>query len=537
MQDGFIISLVLKKEKLLFKIKDSVGVERKLKEFSIFWINKNYLAFSYDSIVWDTSNVKSYLSLGPCISFDSIQLTGIPYNILKQAGLKQNARHINKMSYSDLLKIRENLVRTYENAGYPFASVCFKDIEFENQFIKAKLIIEKNGFFTIDSIIIKGGPKISRKYLLHRIQIKSGQTYKQTQIENVGKILNDLSFIKQIKPPELEFRENKADLYLYLRSNPSNFFSGMIGIQSDSVSDASVKFTGDISLILQNSFKIGDRIDFYWNKFSANSQNLRLGFNLPYLFILPFGISTKLGIEKNQAGYLNTNVYFSLNYTYSGNNDIKAFYQVKKSFIIENDSNSSIGLSGYSSRTAGLGFLLDNTDYRLNPTKGYYIEASTAYGSTANEGQKSQSLVELGFDGAVYFKLSKIFSLSFLNHSSGLLGPPGFYQNQLFKIGGINLLRGFDEKSIFASSHSVFSFEPKLSFGRNSAFFLFTDIAWYESKQIGNYHSDTPMGFGAGMNIDTKAGIFKLIYALGKQEGNHIKLSNSKVHFGFSAIF
>ena len=128
-------------------------------------------------------------------------------------------------------------------------------------------------------------------------------------------------------------------------------------------------------------------------------------------------------------------------------------------------------------------------------------------------------------------------TLAMINRSAGMYSDTDFYENELFKIGGINSLRGFDEQSIFSSTYSVFTIEPRLLIGKNSAIYIFGDIAWYESKLTDNQSSDTPYGFGLGLNIDTKAGIFKLNYAMGKQFNNPVKFSDSKVHFGFSARF
>jgi hypothetical protein len=48
---------------------------------------------------------------------------------------------------------------------------------------------------------------------------------------------------------------------------------------------------------------------------------------------------------------------------------------------------------------------------------------------------------------------------------------------------------------------------------------------------------DTPYGFGAGVNLETGAGIFTFAYALGKEQGNTIKLQSGKIHFGLTGLF
>jgi outer membrane protein assembly factor BamA len=523
---------ILKGEKLIYYAKDSISARKKLKEFSEFWIKRGHIAFSYDSIITGSSNLKAYIDLGIKFLFDSIKVDGLPENLLKSMGITNS-----KLNFSDFLKARENIVQYYENKGFPFAQVKLDSLTFNNQNLKARLSLVQNGYFKIDSIFFKGNPKISRKFLLHHIQIKPQTPYNQSKIDNIDKLINNLSYIKQAKPSEIEFREGNADLYLYLKKSPANFFNGIIGFANDSISNSALQITGDINLVLLNSFKIGDKIDFYWNKYNATSQSLRFGLQFPYIFILPIGVNCKLGLEKFQTNYLNTELYFAINYEFIGNSGLKAYMQTKKSFIINNDSVKNSENLGFSSTISGLGFTLDKTDYKLNPTKGYYLDATMGYGNTVNEGQKSRSLVELGFEGGVFIKAGKTFSFAILNKSSALISNSSFYKNQIYKLGGINTIRGFDEQSIYASKYSIFSVEPRLLSGKNSSFFLFSDIAWYEYKLPDKTSFDWPFGFGAGMNIDTKAGIFKMVYALGKQQGNPIKLSNSKIHFGFSTRF
>ena len=49
--------------------------------------------------------------------------------------------------------------------------------------------------------------------------------------------------------------------------------------------------------------------------------------------------------------------------------------------------------------------------------------------------------------------------------------------------------------------------------------------------------SDFPFGIGAGINFETKAGIFGLNYALGSQNNNPLSIKNAKIHFGYVNYF
>jgi len=48
---------------------------------------------------------------------------------------------------------------------------------------------------------------------------------------------------------------------------------------------------------------------------------------------------------------------------------------------------------------------------------------------------------------------------------------------------------------------------------------------------------DYPYGFGVSAAIETKAGIFGITYAMGKQLDNKISFKSAKIHFGYINYF
>ena len=111
------------------------------------------------------------------------------------------------------------------------------------------------------------------------------------------------------------------------------------------------------------------------------------------------------------------------------------------------------------------------------------------------------------------------------------------FTNELFRIGGLVSLRGFDEESINASAYLIPTVEYRYLFDKNSALFLFANAAYYENVSRNYRIFDRPFGFGSGIFFETKAGIFSLTYALGKQFNNPILIRNGKIHFGLVSVF
>lgn len=126
-----------------------------------------------------------------------------------------------------------------------------------------------------------------------------------------------------------------------------------------------------------------------------------------------------------------------------------------------------------------------------------------------------------------------------LGNQSAYTFNENIFENELYRIGGLLVLRGFDEESIFTSAYAVNTFEYRILLEKNSYWYLFMDAAYYENNNVAaeTFISDTPLGFGTGISFQTNAGIFSINYALGKQFNNPIVFRAAKIHFGFVNYF
>jgi hemolysin activation/secretion protein len=146
----------------------------------------------------------------------------------------------------------------------------------------------------------------------------------------------------------------------------------------------------------------------------------------------------------------------------------------------------------------------------------------------------TQYQVESEFAG--YLPLFKKSALKLGAQFASVYGEQ-IFKNELFRIGGLKTLRGTNEESIYASTYAISTIEYRFLFEQNSAIYLFADAAWYENNSINTYVTDMPYGVGAGISFETKAGIFSLNYALGKQFSNPLDIRSGKIHFGIVNSF
>ena len=104
-------------------------------------------------------------------------------------------------------------------------------------------------------------------------------------------------------------------------------------------------------------------------------------------------------------------------------------------------------------------------------------------------------------------------------------------EGKLFKIGNLVQLSFKVRLFIFRTLEVNFLFE------QNSNFLLFYDYCLYERKTKTAEVHDSPTGIGVGCNFETRAGVFSIFYALGKQFEQRFELKNAKIHFGYAVRF
>ncbi|GAB3824649.1 hypothetical protein GCM10028895_33280 [Pontibacter rugosus] len=111
------------------------------------------------------------------------------------------------------------------------------------------------------------------------------------------------------------------------------------------------------------------------------------------------------------------------------------------------------------------------------------------------------------------------------------------FQNDMYRLGGLGSIRGFDDFFFYASSYAVGTLEYRLYNASDSFVLLFYDQGYYRSDLEASKQSDYPLGLGAGISFSTGAGIFQLVYSLGQAAQQPISFKYSKIHFGITSKF
>ncbi len=524
-----------------------ISAQKSINELLLAFYSRGYLSAHIDSIKED----KVYFTAGKPFQLIKLSPGNIDQEILNEIHFKNKLFQTKPLNYKNIEILIQKILSHCENNGFPFAEIKLDSISISDSEFSARINLQKNQKIILDSINIIGSTKTNPNYIYNFIGIKPLQLYDETKIKNINKRFNELSFIQQTKLHELVFTKQSNKLNLYLDEKKSSQFNGILGVLPNNQDPTKILFTGDAFFKTQNSFRQGELVEFNWRKLQSQTQDLKIHLLYPFIFKSPFSVDYKLELYKRDTSFLNVSNNIGIQYWLTQGNYLKTFYCSKNSNVLNQPtglSQTNNILADIKSKNYGIEIKKEIFDYKLNPRKGYTIYVNGSVGNriisdpvvqnktSDNPIQKNNSQYQLEFGFDTYMPLFKNSTIRILSQSASIRSN-SLFRNELYRIGGLKSLRGFDEESIFASTYSLLNIEYRYLLEKNSYLQMFWNGAWYQAKTIQKNSSDMPFGFGLGINFESQSGIFSITYALGKEFHNPINFKTGKIHFGFVSYF
>jgi outer membrane protein assembly factor BamA len=526
---------------------------------------QGFLSASIDSIGINNDHYDAYYYLGQQYKWANLFLDSIPNGFLASANINFPQLNNKALNPKLLSQLSEKILQHCEENGYPFARVWLSNItEITPQKINAHLRLERAEFRKIDSIIIQGDLNISSAFVHRYLDIAKGSIYNEKKLKIISQRLRDLPFLQESSPWLITFRPIDTRLNLFLKEKKANQLNAILGLMPNNRQSNKLLLTADVQFALQNFLGYGESISASYQNLQEKSPRIKADVIVPYLLHSPIGAETHLDLFSSNLQFRKISLQTGIRYQISTTDLLKLFYQTISNRIIGIDTPSIIASrqlpANIDAKSNGIGLEIqsNHTDYRLNPKKGW--QARIGLTALQRKVLKNNAIVNLndgtGFDfNSLYDTLTKSsiqyhFSVELadyisignsvtlkLGYNAGYIAAPKIFQNELYQIGGFKLLRGFDEQSIFANQYHISITEFRLRFSQNSYAYLFSDIGWVETK-FNNYdRAGWHNGFGLGTTLETKTGQFAIALAFGRSDQIPLRFRESKLTFGYIALF
>lgn len=430
-------------------------------------------------------------------------------------------------------KALEKLIALRNQKGNAFARIKLSEIEKSpTDELRATLLLEKESYRTIDSIVIKGYEQFPRSFLKYYAGVKTGKTFNQKKLITQNENLNSLGFVSSTKPPEALFRKDSTVVYFYLEKENNNLFDGILGFATDEETQK-LQFNGYLNLELNNNLNFGEQLLLNYKADGKEQANFRTKIHLPYLFKSRFGLGGELKIFKRDSSFVTTEQQIRTTYQLKPSSQTYIGYRGFVSSNLLDEVIAGVPIENFKSKFLMFGGNYQKTQSKKNFPIKTFLSLDLGIGKRNREGLSDD---QIKLEGV----LNHIFRIDpkntiFAQNTTSALFSDSFLINELFRFGGINSIRGFDENSIDASLFSVLNTEYRHEFNESVFVHTIIDLGYFENATLSLKKKLYSFGFGFGLS--TKAGLLRFIVANGSTEDQNFDFANSKIHISVSSRF
>jgi outer membrane protein assembly factor BamA len=545
---------------------DSLEILKILNDKLIEMKSNGYVLAGVDTIYFRKDSCVVYWHLGKEYRIRKIHTSEKLENIIRLTGMHNYNYSSRNVDSTNLENFVREIINFYAENGYPFAKIGFDSIQFDESHVELRLWSDPGRKITFDTLANNGSLIISKNYLQRYLGIREGFPYTHSLVMNLKKAIDNMQFAQLKEDPILSFVNDKCVIQLNMEDKNASQFDFIIGVLPNTVGgNRNFLITGDISANLQNKLGAGEQISLLFRRMQADDQELRLAATYPYMLNSAFGVDFLFELRRNRNLSVDLNTNIGGQYIIDGNSFLRVFWNFRSSRLTQVDTVALINRRrlpanlDFNYRGGGVQYKRQRLDYIFNPLSGWEMMLGLQSGmrsivrnnsilsivsETVDFSQAYDTLkintFQVGFNGAISYYKALSGKITWKNGLTvGVRYDDGkVLENEMYRIGGNRLLRGFDELSILTNYYGVFSSELRLLLDRNSYFTLpFIDISQNRLLGEDGQFWDTALGIGMGLNFATAAGIFNVSFAAGSRLGNPVNFQDTKVHFGYVNLF
>ena len=434
------------------------------------------------------------------------------------------------IKFSDNDMFLKSIVTQLEAKGFSMAKIKLDRLSTNKNNVVAELKAELNQKRQINDIVVNGYDKFPVGYLNNLKRLYKNRLFTKSMIDRIYNDIGQYRFIKQLKYPEILFTDTETKIYVYAEKAKNNTFDGFLGFTNDDKKN--LILSGYVDLVLNNIINSAEKIAINWRSNGKEQRNFSIGVELPYVFKSPLALKANLNIVKQDSTFQTTQTNIDVGYYVDLNSKIYLGYQSSESSAIKNASTAL--LSDFISEFATLNFEFLNfkNDAVLFAEKtNLNLKIGTGNRNTKLQ-NNAQYFVNALLKHDIYLNAKNCINIKSQNF---YLKSDTYIINELFRFGGINSVRGFNENSLQATFLTSILTEYRYIAAPNLYVHTIIDYAQYQDKATNA--SGKLLGIGFGFGLVTKNGLLNLIYANGSTQNQAIQLSNSIVQLSLKVGF
>ena len=486
---------------------------------------RGFFTARIDSISKTNKELIAYLDLGKKINEIIIVTKKDNTNGIIDSGI--DSIKIKTREFSDLTN---QLLKQIDRKGNSFSEITYVNPLLKNDTLFLEMKISNSSSRKIDKVITRGYEDFPKKFITKYFLIDKNTVFSKKKLNQVSALSNKLDFIKEKKAPEVLFKKDSTHLYLFLDKIGTSSFDGLVNFSSKE-NGKGLLLNGNLDLKLNNTFNTGEKFEIIWNKVSDEKTDFKINSYVPYILNSKFSTTLEFYLYRQDSTFINTNFELKTDYSINQKSHASILYSSEKSNYLLNISNND--LASYSNYFIGLGYELkkSSTSNLYKYKNGLNLNLTIGKRKTDTE-----SINQLKFHFSAFANV-QINNRGYLNikNESGLLTSKNYLLNELFRIGGANSIRGYNEQSIFTNGYSYSNIEFRYSLDTSSYLYSITDLGIYKENTTNKIKK--LLGIGAGYQFRINNNLVNLGYVISTNSSTNAKLNSSRLVVRWTSFF
>jgi hypothetical protein len=426
---------------------------------------------------------------------------------------------------------KRKINQAYIDDGFAFSRLKSNVKSKKNGLPVVELDINKNDRRTIDGFVVKGYTRVPKRFIKNLDKEFKGKKYDDKNLIAVNKQFQGHPFLSLERQPQTLFTKDSTQIFLFIEKKKTNTFDGVIGFGNDKTE----KFTlnGTLNVNFKNMFNGFETINLYWQRNPDKGQTFDLQTDVPYLFNSNVGINMKVNIYRQDSTFANVKALPAFYYHINNRQKIGFRATFESSTIID-----TLYVQGKDYNKKGIGVYFDMTEptdidlflYKTKINFGYDYLTTTYTKENIRSPQN-----QFYFFGEHNYHINGNHFLNIKGEGAMMDSKVDFSANELYRFGGWNSLRGFNENSLAGDFYYYGSLEYRYLIGNQAFFDIFGQYGKLNNKSLGV--KPQLYSVGLGFNFFIPIGLMSFQLSNGNEIGNPFKFNDIKIHWGILSRF
>jgi len=500
--------------------KDISSVHIEIEKISNFLKNQGYFTNRVLKTTQENKNYVVYFSLNMKIENVILKINSESEIHFEKSKIKKGTISI---PIKELQSTLSNISKKLDEKGRSFSKIQLKNIVIRNNSLYTDLEITQSKKRLINKVILKGYKNFPKSYLKNYFNLTINTVFNQQKINKLSKDSKNLQFATETKRPEVLFTKDSTLVYMYLKKAQNNSFDGLVNLSTKE--NGGVLFNGHIDLKLNNTLNKGEKLELLWNSIDEERQEFRISTEIPYIFNSAFTPEISFLLYKQDSSFINSKFITKIKYNINNQLKIGINYNSESSESLSSKND----INGYHSRFIGFHLFYSKQQNDLFQNNKFYLEINPFFGNRKTKNTSSNQF-KIKTITSYIWDISNRASL-YIKNEIGFLSSDTYINNELFRIGGANSIRGFNEQSIFTKNYTFFNIEYRYLTSKKSYFYTITDFGKIKEK------NNNLLSLGLGYLFRTNNSQININTSLEKNPQKSINLNATKLIVSWKNIF